>query len=43
MTLSGTGKDLEISAGGKLTVAVAKSGTGPAYNFTIIAVVQTLR
>jgi len=34
---SGVGTALEIAAGGTLLVAVAKSGTGPAYNFSVNA------
>ena len=43
LTLSGTGKQLEIAAGAKMTVAVVKSGTGPAFNNQVIAVVDPLR
>lgn len=37
MTLSGTGTELEIAAGGLVTVEVAKAGTGPAYKFSVWA------
>lgn len=43
LTLSGTGTVLEIAAGGTLTVAVTKAGTGPAYNHAVVAVVQPMR
>lgn len=37
MTLSASGTDLEIAAGGLITVEVAKAGTGPAYKFAVWA------
>lgn len=37
MTLTGTGTELEIAAGGLVTVEVAKAGTGPAYKFSVWA------
>lgn len=33
VTITGTGADLRIASGGVATVAVVKSGTGPAYEF----------
>lgn len=33
LSITGSGKDLEIASGGVLTVEVAKSGTGPTYEF----------
>lgn len=33
VTLTGTGADLEIAAGGLVTFDVTKAGTGPAYKF----------
>jgi hypothetical protein len=34
---TGVGTALELAAGGTLLVAVAKAGTGPAYNFSVNA------
>lgn len=43
LTLSGTGKILEIDAGGVIDVDVAKAGTGPAYNHRVIVVGEVIR
>lgn len=43
MGSDGVGKNLEIPSGGKLTFAVTKAGTGPAYNYEIIARVFKIR
>lgn len=43
LTLSGTGLALEVAAGGKITVAVAKAGTGPAYEFSVQVLCKRLR
>lgn len=39
----GAGKALEIPSGGKLTFAVTKAGTGPAYNYAVQARVYKIR
>ena len=43
LTLSGTGKILEIDAGGVIDVDVAENGTGPAYNHRVIVVGEVIR
>jgi hypothetical protein len=43
LTISGTGTQLEVAAGGVLTVAVTKAGTGPAYNHQVGAIFEPLR
>jgi len=43
MGSDGVGKALEIPSGGKLTFAVTKSGTGPAYNYEVQARVFKIR
>lgn len=43
MTLSGTGKQLEIASGGTMRIQVAKAGTGPAFNNMIVATARSLR
>lgn len=42
LTITGTGADLEIAAAGVYTVEVAKSGTGPSYKFSAVAVVEAV-
>lgn len=43
MTITGTGGDLERAAAGVWSVEVAKAGTGPAYNFSVVATLQGIR
>lgn len=43
VTLSGSGTDIELAAGGVLAVDVAKAGTGPAYNHEVLATVEPIR
>lgn len=43
MTLSGTGKQLEIASGSTMRIQVAKAGTGPTYSNQIVAIGRTLR
>ena len=43
MTLSGTGKQLEIAAGSSMRIQVSKNGTGPAYSNQIVATARSLR
>jgi len=43
MSITGTGGDLETTAGGVFAVAVAKAGTGPAYDLDIIVVYEGVR
>ena len=43
LTLTGTGADLEQDAAGIFEVAVAKAGTGPAYDFDVVAVFEGVR
>lgn len=43
MTISGTGKQMEIASGSSMRIQVAKTGTGPAYNNQVVAVARTLR
>lgn len=43
MTVSGTGGDLERAAAGVLEVAVAKAGTGPAYDIDVVVVYEGVR
>ena len=43
LSLTGTGKVLEIDAGGVISVDVAKNGTGPAYSHYISVKYQEIR
>ena len=45
MTLAagGVGTAMQLAAGGVYSVAVAKSGTGPAYDFKVVAVLTGTR
>lgn len=43
LSITGTGTDLEIDAGGVITVEVAKSGTGPAYNHQVVCQFTPIR
>lgn len=43
LTITGTGADLEQDAAGIFEVAVVKSGTGPAYDFDVVAVYEGVR
>ena len=43
LTITGTGGDLERAAAGVFEVAVAKAGTGPAYDFDVVAVYEGVR
>jgi len=43
LTITGTGLDLEIDAGGVITVEVAFAGTGPAYNHQVVCQFTPIR
>lgn len=43
MTITGTGGDLERASAGVFSVEVAKAGTGPAYDFAVVATLQGIR
>jgi hypothetical protein len=43
LTITGTGGDLERAASGVFEVAVAKTGTGPAYDFDVVVVYEGVR
>ena len=43
LSITGTGTDLEIDAGGVITVEVAKAGTGPAYNHQVVCQFTPIR
>jgi len=43
LTITGSGKDLEIADGGVITVDVTKAGTGPAYEFFAEAQMEPVR
>lgn len=43
LTLTGTGKILEVPAGGFIKVGVAKAGTGPQYAFAVAVKVRASR
>lgn len=43
LTLSGTGLALEVAAGGSIAVAVAKAGTGPAYEHVVQVLCSRIR
>ena len=42
-TITGTGGDLERAAAGVFEVAVAKAGTGPAYDIDVVVVFEGVR
>ena len=42
-TITGTGGDLERAAAGVFEVAVAKAGTGPAYDIDVVVVYEGVR
>tara|TARA_R110000868_G_scaffold122400_1_gene324249 strand:- start:9218 stop:9595 length:378 start_codon:yes stop_codon:yes gene_type:complete len=42
-TITGTGGDLERAAAGVFEVAVAKAGTGPAYDIDVVLVMEGVR
>jgi hypothetical protein len=42
-TITGTGGDLERGAAGVFEVAVAKAGTGPAYDIDVVVVYEGVR
>ena len=43
LAATGTGTTLEIAARGKIRVQVAKAGTGPAYNHSVLLVCSKIR
>jgi hypothetical protein len=43
MSITGTGKDVEVADGSVLSVEVAKSGTGPTYDFAVVARLEQKR
>ena len=43
MPITGAGADLERAAAGVFAVAVAKAGTGPAYDFDVVVVYEGVR
>jgi len=43
LSLTGTGKILEIDAGGVISIDVAKAGTGPAYSHYISVKAMEIR
>ena len=43
LSITGTGLDLEIDAGGVITVEVAYAGTGPAYNHQVVVQLTPIR
>jgi hypothetical protein len=43
LSITGTGLDLEIDAGGVITVEVASAGTGPAYNHQVVCQLTPIR
>jgi hypothetical protein len=43
LSITGTGLDLEIDAGGVITVEVAFAGTGPAYNHQVVCQLTPIR
>jgi hypothetical protein len=43
LSVTGTGLDLEIDAGGVITVEVANAGTGPAYNHQVVVQFTPIR